>query len=129
MVSINRQSPRFNRSVYDANIARAERLRDATKEDLAAEQRRIHSEATAMLTDAQNNQQIATSYAKEVIPKSEQALEANRNAWISSRATLVEVLDSRRALLMARQERERALAASHVAAQNLAALTGRFSTP
>jgi outer membrane protein TolC len=127
MLTVNVSLPWFNRSIYAAEISRAGHAQDASRQDLAAEQRRLSSEATAMLTDAENNRQIADTYANEILPKAERAMEAMRNAWISSKANLVEVLDTRRNLLMARQERQRALAASHVAAQNLSALTGGFS--
>jgi cobalt-zinc-cadmium efflux system outer membrane protein len=127
MLTVNVSLPWFNRSIYAADISRAERTQEASQQDLATEQRKLSSEATAMLTEAENNRQIVSTYANDILPKAEHALEAMRNAWISSKATLVEVLDTRRNVLMARQERQRALAASHVAAQNLAALTGAFS--
>lgn len=116
--------PWFNRSVYDADIARAESLRDATRSDLEATKRELYAQLTRLMTEAQNNGQIVSAYAREVLPKSEKAVETLQSAWVSSKATLLEVLDSRRSLLEARQEQKRALAAQHVASQALSAITG-----
>ena len=85
--------PWFNRSVYDADIARAESLRDATRSDLEATKRELYTQLTRLITEAQNNRQIVSAYAREVLPKSEKAVETLQSAWVSSKATLLEVLD------------------------------------
>ncbi|MBX7210149.1 MAG: TolC family protein [Verrucomicrobiaceae bacterium] len=124
MFAVKMTLPWFNRSVYKADIARAESLRDASRSDLAAQQRELYSQITTLLTEAQNNQQTVRAYNDEVLPKTVKAVETLQNAWVSSKATLLEVLDARRSLLEARQEQKRALTARHVAAQALTALTG-----
>ncbi len=129
MVTLNVNLPWFNRSAYSADISKAELSQEASRQDLAAEQRRLIAEATALLTEAQNQSRIAHTYGNEILPKSEKALDLMQTAWVGSQATLVEVLDTRRNLLMARQERARALAAGHAAAQGLNALTGGFQAP
>jgi cobalt-zinc-cadmium efflux system outer membrane protein len=116
--------PWFNSRVYKADIARAENLRDASQRDLDAGKRELYTQLTALITEARNQQQLAEAYASEVVPKSEQAVATLQNAWVSSKATLLEVLDARRLLLDARQEQKRALAARHVASYSLTALTG-----
>ena len=116
--------PWFNSRVYKADIERADNLRTATQRDLDAGQRELYTQLTALITEAKNQQQLAEAYADEVLPKSEQALATLQNAWVSSKATLLEVLDARRLLLDARQEQKRALAARHVAAYSLTALIG-----
>lgn len=128
MVTLKMSLPWFNRSVYKADIARAESQRDAAQSDLAAEQRLLYTQITSMLTHAENNRRLAEAYTSEVLPKSEKTVETLQNAWVSSKATLLEVLEARRALLQARQEQKRALAAQNVAAQALAALTGSLVT-
>lgn len=128
MVTLKMSLPWFNRSVYKADIARAESQRDAAQSDLAAEQRLLYTQITSMLTQAENNRRLAEAYTSEVLPKSEKTVETLQNAWVSSKATLLEVLEARRALLQARQEQKRALAAQNVAAQALAALTGSLVT-
>jgi outer membrane protein, heavy metal efflux system len=116
--------PWFNSRVYKADIERAENLRDASQRDLDASQRELYTQLTALITEAKNQQQLAEAYTNEVLPKSEQALGTLQDAWVSSKATLLEVLDARRLLLDARQEQKRALAARHIASYSLTALTG-----
>jgi outer membrane protein TolC len=116
--------PWFNSRVYKADIERADNLRAASQQDLDAEQRELYTQLTALITEAKNQQQLAEAYTDEVLPKSEQALVTLQNAWVSSKATLLEVLDARRLLLDARQEQKRALAARHAASYSLSALLG-----
>ncbi len=129
MLTLGMNLPWFNRSVYKADIARAESLRSAAQSDLAVEQRLLYTQITSMMTQAENNRRLAEAYTSEVLPKAEKTVETLQNAWVSSKATLLEVLEARRALLQARQEQKRALAAQNVAAQALAALTGSLATP
>lgn len=120
--------PWLHRAAYDADIARADKLHVAAQNDLAAQQRELYMQVLKLDTEARNSQQTVQSYTRDVLPKAEQAVTALQNAWVSSKATLLEVLDARRTLLEARQEQKRALAAGQVAAQALTAITGK-STP
>jgi outer membrane protein TolC len=129
MLTVGMNIPWFNRSAYKADIAKAEKQRDAASNDLAAEQRLLLTQSTALLTEAETSRRVVEAYTSEVLPKSEKAVETLQNAWISSKATLLEVLEARRALLQARQEQKRALAAQNVATQALSALTGSLVTP
>jgi outer membrane protein TolC len=124
MFAVRVTLPWFNRSVYQADIERAENLRDATLGDLAAQQRELYTQLITLITEAQNNQELFDSYSEEVLPKTEKAVETTQNAWVSSKATLLEVLDARRLLLDAQAEQKRALASRHVADQALIAITG-----
>ncbi len=124
MFAVRVTLPWFNRSVYQADIDRAENLRDATLGDLAAQQRELYTQLITLITEAQNNQELFDSYSEEVLPKTEKAVETTQNAWVSSKATLLEVLDARRLLLDAQAEQKRALAPRHVADQALIAITG-----
>lgn len=124
MFAVRVTLPWFNRSVYQADIDRAENLRDASLGDLAAQQRELYTQLITLITEAQNNQELFASYSEEVLPKTEKAVETTQNAWVSSKATLLEVLDARRLLLDAQAEQKRALASRHVADQALIAITG-----
>ncbi|OYW71312.1 MAG: hypothetical protein B7Z37_28135 [Verrucomicrobia bacterium 12-59-8] len=126
MLTVGMTLPWFNRSVYKADIARAESQRSAAQSDLAAEQRALHIKLTALLTEEENNRRLADAYTNEVLPKTEKTVETLENAWVSSRATLLDVLDARRSLLQARLEQQRARASQHVASQALTALTGNL---
>lgn len=119
--------PWFNRKAYAADIVQAEKLREAAERDVAAEQLELLAELTGLVTDAANNAQTADSYDKEVLPKLQQALDTTQSAWVSSKATLLEVLDARRALLSAKQEQKRAIAARHVAYHSISALVGNLT--
>lgn len=126
MLSFKMTLPWFNRSAYQADIARADKLSEAARSDLAAQQRLLYTQLSAFITEARNNEQLVNAYVTEVVPKSEKTVATLQNAWVSSKATLLEVLDARRALLEAHMEHQRALAAWQVAVQNLTALTGGF---
>jgi cobalt-zinc-cadmium efflux system outer membrane protein len=119
--------PWINRRVYEADALRAERSRAAAQSDLAAQQRELFTRLTVLMTEAENNRQNADAYKGEVLPKTQKALDIIQGAWISSKATLLEVLDARRALLEVRQEQKRALAAHHVALRSIQALTGNLA--
>ena len=114
---------------YEADIARADQLHEAAQGDLAAQQRTLYTQLSVFITEARNNQQLVNAYVTEVVPKSEKTVESLQNAWVSSKATLLDVLDARRALLEAHMEHQRALATWQVALQNLTALTGGFAQP
>ena len=128
MVYLKMTLPWFNRTAYLADIAKADQLHAAAQSDLAAGQRELYARLTGFLTEANNQQQLASAYAGEVLPASKKAVETLQNAWVSSKATLLEVLEARRALLEARQEQQRALAARDAAFQSLTALTGGFTS-
>ena len=80
-----------------------------------------------MLTEIESQRQVVQAYTNAIIPKSQQALETIQNAWVSSKATLLEVLDAHRTLLEARQESVRAQAAAEAARQSLTSLTSLTS--
>ncbi len=128
LLMIKMSLPWFNSSAYNADITKAEQTRRAARDDLVAEQRELQTQLTSLTTEAENNQSMVEAYSREVLPKAEKAVETLQNAWISSKAALLDVLDARRALLDARQEQQRALAARHAAFHSLAALTGSLAT-
>lgn len=129
MLNFKMTLPWFNRKAYQADITRADKLHEAAQGDLAAQQRTLHTQLSAFITEARNNQQLVDAYFTEVVPKAQKTVESLQNTWVSSKATLLEVLDARRSLLEAHMEHQRALASWHVALQNLTALTGGFAQP
>ena len=119
--------PWFNSSGYGADIAMADRVRLAARSDLAAGERELQMQLTALTTEAENDLRMVETYNQDVLPKAEKTLETLQSAWLSSKSTLLDVLDARRALLGARQEKQRALAARHAAVWSLNALTGSLT--
>lgn len=124
MFMIKMSLPWFNRSAYKADVAQAESLKRAAEGDLLAQTRDFYNQLNELITAVENHSRLSASYQTDVIPKSQLAVEAVENAWISSKATLTEVLDSRRGLLEMRQEQKRAAAAQQAALQSLSAVTG-----
>ncbi|CAN5892101.1 hypothetical protein BH11VER1_BH11VER1_01020 [soil metagenome] len=126
MFLIKMSLPWFNRSAYKADVAQAANLKRAAEGDRSAEAREFQAQLNMLITEVENNSRLSAAYQSEVLPKSLMAVESMENAWISSKATLSEVLDSRRALLDARQEQKRAAAAQQAALQSLSAITGNL---
>lgn len=129
MFSLKLTLPWFNKKSYQADTARRETMELAARKDLEAELLDFSTQLTELLTTAENNSRLAAAYLTEVIPRTEKSLEAIQNAWISSKASLLEVLDAHRILINARISQKRAAAARITAVQQLSALTGAFSTP
>lgn len=129
MFSVKVTMPWFNSPAYKADIARAEQLRSAARSDLDAASRELATQLNSMLTEAENGKRLADAYRSDVLPKTEKTVAALQNAWVSSKATLLEVLESRRVLLESRQEQVRAVASQHAALAAISALTGGFITP
>lgn len=128
MVQVKVSLPWFNKKGYRADISRSEQLQLAARKDLEAELLEFSAQINELITTAENSSKLAAAYESEVVPKTEKALGAIQNAWISSKTTLLEVLEARRSLLTARQELKEASASCLIAQQRLAAISGAFTT-
>lgn len=111
--------PWFNNSVYRANTDRATRQQAAAEKEAEALARRLRGEAVAAHTEAETSARQAKTISEEVIPRAGKAVESTQNAWISSKASILEVLDARRSLLSARLEERRSVAAHRGALEML----------
>lgn len=111
--------PWFNNSVYRANTERARQQQVAAEREVEALFRKLRSEVITAQTEAETAARQATTVSTEVIPRALKAAEATQNAWISSKASLLEVLESQRALLKARLEERRFVAAHRAALETL----------
>jgi cobalt-zinc-cadmium efflux system outer membrane protein len=111
--------PWFNRRVYQANIERARQQQSAAQGEYEALERKLRGEAIGAYTDAENAARQAETFTKEVIPRLESAARATESAWVSAKATLIEVLDAQRALLAARLEQRRAVAQQYAILETL----------
>lgn len=121
--------PWGNRSVYQANIDRSRQQQAAAESEFAALERRLRGEAIAAHTEAENSAQQAATFAVEVVPRLEKSVQATEGAWVSSKATLLEVLDTRRALLNARLEQRRFIAAQWAALENFRSIVPPTTQP
>lgn len=123
-MTIKMSVPWFNSSANRAEIRKAERLRQAAQSDVEAEARRLLAALTEQLTEAENNRRQAAAYTTDVLPRTELASSLTADAWISSRATVTDVIDTRRTYLDALQTRARLIAARHIAYYNFHATLG-----
>lgn len=121
--------PFFNKSIYRANVERAQQEQVAAEKEIEALQRKLRGEAVAAHTEAENAARQADTISKEIIPRTEKAAESTRNAWISSKANLLEVLESRRAMLNARLEERRSVAAHRAALEMLRSIVPPQTKP
>jgi outer membrane protein TolC len=119
--------PWFNDSVYRANAERARQEKAAAEKETEALARRLRGEAVAAHTDAETSALQAATYTEEVIPRIEKAVVSTENAWISSKASILEVLDARRSLLNARLEERRSMAAHRAALEMLRSIIPPFA--
>ncbi|MCL4789215.1 MAG: TolC family protein [Verrucomicrobia bacterium] len=111
--------PWFNKSVYRANTDRAIQQQAAAEKEAEALARRLRGEAVAAHTEAETSARQAKTISEEVIPRAGKAVESTQNAWISSKASILEVLDARRSLLNARLEERRSVATHRAALEML----------
>jgi outer membrane protein TolC len=111
--------PFFNNSVYRANTERARQEQVAAEREVEALDRKLRSEAVAAHIEAETSARQADSFSREVLPRAEKAAEATQNAWITAKASILEVLEARRALLNARLEQRRFVAAHRAALETL----------
>ena len=121
--------PWFNNPVYRANTERALRQQAAAEKDAEALARRLRGEAVAAHTEAENADRQAATFSKEVIPRTQKAVESTQNAWISSKASILEVLDARRSLLNAQLEERRFVAAHGAALEMLRSIVPPSTKP
>ena len=120
--------PWFNKSVYRANTERARQQEVAAQREYEALERKLRSEFIVAYTDAENAARQAETFSKEVIPRTEKAAQATENAWITTKATLLEVLEARRALLNSRLEQRRSVAAQRATLETLRSIIPPLST-
>lgn len=111
--------PLFNKSVYRARVDQAREQESAATYQIQALERELRTEVVTAFTDAENALRQAETFSKNVIPRTEKAAESTENAWITQRASLLEVLESRRAVLNARLEERRFIAAHAAALETL----------
>jgi outer membrane protein TolC len=111
--------PWFNNPVYRENTERARQMQAAAEKESAALARQLRGEAVAAHAEAETSARQAKIFSEEIIPRAGKAVESTQNAWLSSQASILEVLDARRSLLNARLEERRSVAAHRAALEML----------
>ncbi|MBM3833979.1 MAG: TolC family protein [Verrucomicrobia bacterium] len=121
--------PLFNTRLYRANLDRAQQQQVAAEREIDALERKLRGEVIAAHTEAEIAAHQADAFAKEIIPRTEKAAESTQNAWISNKASLLEVFEARRALLNARLEERRFVAAQRAALEMLRSIVPPQTKP
>ena len=115
--------------MYRANTERARAQQIAAQRDYEVLERRLRSEFILAYTEAENAARQAETFAKEVVPRIEKAAQATESAWISAKATLLEVLEARRALLNSRLEHRRSIASQRATLETLRSIISPSNQP
>jgi outer membrane protein, heavy metal efflux system len=114
--------PWFNDPAYQAGIHAAQTREQAAQKDISAMTLEVRTRVLEAITTAKNAGLQADQYTHTVSTKAELAAGATQSAWISSKATLAELLDSRRFLLTTQLEGRRLLAEQFAALEDLQSL-------
>jgi outer membrane protein TolC len=115
--------PWFNEPSYRAGRETAAHALAARRQEAEGVRRNAEFEASAARTEAASAFETKRRFHEDVIPRMEEAMKSTESAWISSRASLIDVLDARRSLLMSKVEERRALAEGLAAIETLRALS------
>ena len=114
--------PWFNEPSYQARIDAARLRERAAVKDIDTMVREIAAEVIAMTTEAANAAQQARAYSGDIITRSEEATRTVETSWISSKATLTDLLDANRLLFSIRLEQRRFVAMQLSALEDLRVL-------
>ena len=102
--------PWFNRDRYRRDIQRDEAQIEAVRLDTGSRELALREEIFRLSNTIGAARRTVLSYREEILPQTEAAYSAALNAWMSGRGMLTDVLDTRRARLLARLEEARAIA-------------------
>jgi outer membrane protein TolC len=119
--------PWIHRAIYEADLEQASAEFQAEQETLLAQTRTLVTEFSSLWVEVENQRLLRKSYSEAVLPKAEKTAETIQNAWVSNQASLLEVLEARKALLEIRKQQKRAVAVEQSALQSIAALLGEFT--
>ena len=118
-VGLKMSLPYFNRASNDAK-GDASRYREmAVAKDVETTRLEVASEVLAATTEAANAQAQASAYSGEIYQRALQATQAVEGAWISSKSSLTDLLDSNRMLFSIRLEQRRFVAMQLAALEDL----------
>jgi outer membrane protein TolC len=118
-VGVKISLPWFNDSSYKAKIDAAKSRELAATSDVETMRREIASMVTMAATEAANAAAEARAYSGEIHEKALKASKTTEAAWISSKATLTDLLDSSRTLFAIRLEQRRMIAMQLAALEQL----------
>ena len=118
-VGLKMSLPYFNRSSYTAKIEASQLREKAAIKDIEATRLEVASGVLAATTEAANAAAQARAYSGEIYQRALSATQAVEGAWISSKSTLTDLLDSNRMLFSIRLEQRRFVAMQLAAIEEL----------
>ncbi len=118
-VGLKMSLPYFNSTSYDAKIQASQLREKAAAKDIESVRLEVASAVLATVADAANAAAQARAYSGEIYQRSLQATQAVEGAWISSKSTLTDLLDSNRQLFSIRIEQRRLIAMQQAAFEEL----------
>ena len=124
-VGLKMSLPFFNRVSYDAKIQASQLREKAAINDVETTRLEIASAVISAVTDAANASAQARAYSGEIRQRALAATQSVEASWISSKASLTDLLDSNRTLFSIRLEQRRFVAMQLAALENLNLLVPR----
>jgi outer membrane protein, heavy metal efflux system len=118
-VGVKLSLPWFNEPSYQAKINAAKSREAAAKNDVETMRREIAAMVITAATEAANAATQARAYGGEIHDKAAKAAKTTEAAWINSKATLNDLLDSARTLYAIRLEQRRMIAMQLAALEEL----------
>ena len=118
-LNVKMSLPWFNENSYQAKIAGARDRAAAADCDVEAMRREVAAGVLTACTDAANAAAQARAYAGAVHDQALQTSKTIEAAWISSKATLTDLLDASRMLFSSRLEQRRFIAMQQAALEDL----------
>ena len=124
-VGLKMSLPYFNRSSYDAKIGASQLREKAAVADIETVRLEVAAAVLAAVADAENAAAQARANSGEIYDHAVQASEAVESAWVSSKATFADLLDSKQRLFAIRLQQRRFIAMERVALEELNLLVPR----
>jgi outer membrane protein TolC len=128
MIGLKMNLPWFNHSAYQAGISQATEEHRAAVMEIEAARRSVKTRVIAAANEAANAAIQANAYSGDILTSATRANETTESAWMSSGATLLDVLESRRSLSEIRLEQRRFVAAHLAALETLSSLVPPTAT-
>ncbi|MDB6039949.1 MAG: czcC [Verrucomicrobiales bacterium] len=121
--------PWFNSTKYSREIKREEAKTTAATLDVKDYEQAVIEEVHHMTVAIASARREALAYRDEIIPRSEQALDSARNAWMTNKGMFNDVMDARRMLLEAQLMYARAVAEQYSMMAELTLCCGLGNLP
>ena len=118
-VGLKMTLPWFNEPSYDAKISAAENREHAANRDIESARLEIASKVLAAANEAATAAVQARAYSGEIHESAVKSVHVIESAWISSKASLTDLLEANRTLLSIRLEQRRFIAMQLAALEEL----------